>query len=300
MVFIDKTTSHSVESRNRLETWKTQLDLARLYAEPNQTGDALWNIEDFEFQNVKDRLREDLNTEQGKICCYCCQGLELLRTKIEHFLAKSAPDRLDKEQAFVERVFNYENLLLSCDGGERSQKPYEVKVNIYGNVQTRQEVADRLGVSVELLDKLNPSATYRRGEKIKYTEGVHCDAIKGKSVLPIFNPTIEDSYWRYFELKPDGSISVNTTRETSIQQLAENTLTVLNLNESRLTDKRKTAWKKFEETLIEQEGFQATFPDAERLYAYLQEYLEIQLDSDKVSKNKVPFCFVNYHVITGI
>lgn len=300
MVFIDKTTHHSNEARNRLEAWKAQLDLVSLYAEPNQTGDNLWKIEDNEFQNVKDKLREDLNVEQGKICCYCCQQLELLRTKIEHFLAKSAPDRVDKAQAFAERVFNYDNLLLSCDGGEISQKPYEVKINLYGNLETKQEVADRLGVSTELLDKLNPSATYRRGEKIKYTEGVHCDTHKGKCVLPICNPMIDNDYWAYFDVKPDGSISVNTTREASVQVLAENTLTVLNLKESRLVDKRKTAWGKFEETLIEQEEFQATFPDQDRLSIYLQEYLEIQLESDKISEIKAPFCFVNYHVIKSL
>ncbi len=301
MVFIDKTTPHSTESRNRLESWKALLDLAALYAEPNQTGDSLWAIEDYEFQNVKDKLREDLAIEQGGICCYCCQSFRSIRTKIEHFLAKSAPDRLDKPQAFAERVFNYGNLLLSCDGGETSQKPYEVKVNRLGSVETQQEVADRLGVSTELLDRLNPSATYRRGEKIKYTEGVHCDTYKGDKTQQILNPTAEVECWTHFDVKTDGSMSVNiTTEDASITQRVENTLSVLNLNESRLMDKRKTAWGKFEDALIEQEEFQATFPDEEKLHAYLQDYLEMHLESDKESQNKVPFCFVNYHVIRSI
>ena len=93
MVFIDKTTPHSVESKNRLETWKALLDLAQLYAEPNQTGDALWDIKEHQFQDVKDRLRHDLSIEQGHICCYCTQSLKSIRTKIEHFLAKSAPEK---------------------------------------------------------------------------------------------------------------------------------------------------------------------------------------------------------------
>lgn len=297
MVFIDKTTAHSIESRNRLEAWKALLDLESLYREDGQTGDALWAITDHQFQDIKDGLRRDLSIEQGHICCYCTQSLKSIKTKIEHFLAKSAPDRLDKAQAFAERVFEYVNLLLSCDGGETSQKPYEVKINEQGNVETKQEVAHRLGVSVDLLDRLNSSATYRRDEKIKYTDGVHCDAVKRNSVLSIFNPIVEDNYWTYFNVKQDGKISVNITQETSIQQLATNTLTVLNLTESRLADKRKTAWNKFEETLIEQEEFQAAFPDEDRLHAYLEDYLALQLEGDKLAQNKVPFCFVNYHLI---
>jgi uncharacterized protein (TIGR02646 family) len=302
MVFIDKTSLHSIESKNRLENWKAQFGegLAHLYAEPNQTGDNLWKIEDYEFQNVKDRLREDLNVEQGKICCYCCQRLESGQTKIEHFLAKSAPDCLDKPQAFAERVFNYDNLLLSCDGGEKSQHPYEVKVNNSGNLETKQEIANRLYVSTELLDKLNPTATYSRGERIKYTEGLHCDTHKGNNTLPIFNPTVENDYWAYFNVQPNGEMSVDSSRAAAIQELANNTLTVLNLKESRLTDKRQTAWKKFEEILLEQEEFNAAFPDAEKLYAFLEDYLTIQLDGDKDAQNKTPFCFVNYHFINNL
>ena len=83
--------------------------------------------------------------------------------------------------------------------------------------------------------------------------------------------------------------------DDSLRQIIENTLNpVLNLGEPRLKDKRKQAWRKFDETLIEQEEFQAVFPDSEALYAYLQDYLAIQLQI------KAPFCFINYHFIKNL
>ena len=298
MVFIDKTTTHSSDSKDRLEAWKTGFlhdgkPLSELYTEQNQTGDKLWDILN---QDVKDRLRADLDTEQEDICCYCCQSLAGKNTKIEHFLVKSAPDceGENKIRAFADRVFNYNNLLLSCDGGESSQKPYEVKRKYDGTLETKQDIANNLKVTPELLDKLNTSEiVYRLGTKIKYTEGVHCDAHRGNNFTPIINPTTERECWQFFEVKNDGSMTVNPSiADDSLRQIIENTLNpVLNLGDSRLKDRRKQAWQKFEETLLEQAEFQAAFPDSEALYAYLQDYLAIQLQI------KAPFCFVNYHLI---
>ncbi len=301
MVFIDKTTPHSSDSKDRLEAWKAgflhnEQPLSELYAEHNQTGDKLWAILN---QDVKDRLREDLNTEQEGICCYCCQALAAQNTKIEHFLVKSAPDceGEDKITAFADRVFNYDNLLLSCDGGESSQRSYEVKRKQDGTLQTKQDIATQLNVTTELLDRLNDSETvYNLGVKIKYTEGVHCDTHRGNNFTPIINPTTERGCWQYFEVKNDGSMTVNPSIEDdSLRQIIENTLNpALNLGEPRLKDKRKQAWRKFDETLLEQEGFQATFPDPKALYAYLESYLADQLEI------KAPFCFVNYHLIKNL
>ena len=298
MVFIDKTTTHSNESKARLEAWKVGFlhegkTLEVLYAEADQTGAELWVMLN---QDVKDRLRDDLNLEQEDICCYCCQFLLLRAIKIEHFLVKSAPDCVGeaKVRAFAQRVFNYDNLLLSCDGGESSQKPYEVKRKANGQLETKEDIAFRLDVTTELLDKLNPPNTtiYSLGAKIKYTEGVHCDTKKGNNPMPIINPTTHLYCWQYFEVDRDGTIKVNSEiANEALRELVQNTITILNLEEPRLKARRKIAWQKFEDTLTEEEEFKETFPDRDKLYAYLQGYFTLQIQI------KAPFCFVNYHFI---
>ena len=290
MVFIDKTTTHSSESKSKLESWKKgfqheEKPLDNLYAEQNQTGDKLWG---FLNQNIKDQLRADLNTEQEGICCYCCQSLAGKNTKIEHFLVKSAPDceGEDKIQAFASRVFNYDNLLLSCDGGESSQNPYEIKRKQDGGIETKEDIASRLNVTTELLDKLNtPEMSYSLGAKIKYTEGLHCDAHRGNNFTPIVNPTTERNCWQYFEVKKDGSMLVNPRIQDDLRrQLIENTLViVLNLDEPRLKDKRRKAFDAFSKAID---------IDLSALGISLEDYLSLQLE-----RVKTPFCFVNYLVI---
>lgn len=64
----------------------------------------------------KDDLRKALLEEQGYICCYCNRGLEGILTKIEHFFAKKA----DK---YPSKMFDYENILIACHGGEKDPRP---------------------------------------------------------------------------------------------------------------------------------------------------------------------------------
>ena len=196
MIFIDKTTIHSNESRNRLEILKTGFrhkgkTLEKLYGVANQSGGKLWKL-----GLDKSVLRQDLHKEQGGICCYCCQKLSFQidnnkfdhHTKIEHFLIKSAPDvdKSQEKQAFRERLYNYDNLMLACAGGET----YEIKTkNRYGRLDTKNDVAELLGVSVETLDELNPNATYTAGKHIKYVENKqqYCDTKRNEGTFRIFN-----------------------------------------------------------------------------------------------------------------
>lgn len=128
MVFIDKSTQPSQAAKQRLEDWKVSFicgsirnndgsinddyqgfTLEDFYnkAELGElTGTKIWKI----FSTVpliKAQLRSDLSTEQDYICCYCGQQLVIDKTRIEHFLSKA--------KAFASRIFNYDNLLLSCD-----------------------------------------------------------------------------------------------------------------------------------------------------------------------------------------
>lgn len=61
---------------------------------------------------IKDELREALLKEQGYICCYCGKKIQFDDTIIEH---------LQSRDEFPKLQLDYQNLLLSCDGGQRAR-----------------------------------------------------------------------------------------------------------------------------------------------------------------------------------
>jgi uncharacterized protein (TIGR02646 family) len=90
------------------------------------SGDELWamlpsnrsaaNLPD---EYAKADLRRAIAKEQFYLCCYCTVGIKAqpLDTKIEHFLPK--------ETYKPNEVFDYQNLLGACNGGERT-RPVEL------------------------------------------------------------------------------------------------------------------------------------------------------------------------------
>ena len=62
----------------------------------------------------KHELRQYLLEEQGAVCCYCEMRAENnpLRVKIDHIEPREGDTQ-------TERIFDYSNLSLSCNGGER-------------------------------------------------------------------------------------------------------------------------------------------------------------------------------------
>lgn len=65
----------------------------------------------------KVELREVLLEEQGHTCCYCeMQIFNSPNSKIEHIEPREGDTQ-------TERIFDYSNLVLSCNGGERDPKP---------------------------------------------------------------------------------------------------------------------------------------------------------------------------------
>ncbi|MDP2982211.1 MAG: retron system putative HNH endonuclease [Candidatus Latescibacter sp.] len=58
----------------------------------------------------KDSLQSNLLNEQGYICCYCGNRIELQDSHIEH---------LKPQSKYHELRFEYRNLLASCNGGKR-------------------------------------------------------------------------------------------------------------------------------------------------------------------------------------
>lgn len=68
-----------------------------------------FSTDDAEGKNRRQRLRENLVNEQGKICCYCMRRISTNSSHIEHFFP---------QDAFTDKDLCYENLLASCNGEE--------------------------------------------------------------------------------------------------------------------------------------------------------------------------------------
>ena len=112
--------------------WKSanQETIDRLNTE-GKKGDVLWDLLQSSLGNEivpndysKNQLRDSLIKEQFYLCCYCNATIkgESLDTKIEHYLPK---------ETYREDIFNYQNLLASCNGGERDQRPRDLHCDSY-------------------------------------------------------------------------------------------------------------------------------------------------------------------------
>ena len=103
----------------------------------------LWNL----MKNVrgtysKSRLRAHLLEEQHHICCYCGVRITLNKnnTVLEHLYPKAK---------YREKVFDYDNLLLSCTGGSRNI------VHKLRPDETIEDVSKEYGVSLSHLEEIN-------------------------------------------------------------------------------------------------------------------------------------------------
>lgn len=65
---------------------------------------------------IKDELRQSLLDEQGHLCCYCGKRVEIKKSVIEHLIPRSENAKLE---------LSYDNLLLSCDGGQSRKRENE-------------------------------------------------------------------------------------------------------------------------------------------------------------------------------
>ena len=113
MKYIEKQTSPQA-----FELWKEnkknrQKDLAKIEDLTTKKLDTRWN-------NLKSKtdifklLRESLLKEQGYLCCYCQQkiNLEQKTAAVEHLIARKTDGSL---------LFEYANLLASCLGGRKEE-----------------------------------------------------------------------------------------------------------------------------------------------------------------------------------
>lgn len=92
------------ESPEWFENWKQDFEVAN-GRKPHYKGE--FSTDTSEGASRRVRLRSDLISEQGNICCYCMNRITNNSSHIEHFWPKEHFDQIDME---------YSNLFASCNG----------------------------------------------------------------------------------------------------------------------------------------------------------------------------------------
>jgi uncharacterized protein (TIGR02646 family) len=130
-----------------LDEWKNNWQLTKddLISNPllNEQKKEIW--EKFSGE-IKNTVKKALVEEQGFICCYCQQQIELdSNTIIEHFIARNT----DPTQ-----MFEYKNIFACCDGGDE-QREKQKEENILKAKRTPQHCDRKKGDSTILINPLD-------------------------------------------------------------------------------------------------------------------------------------------------
>lgn len=238
MKYIDKQNEASKEAAERLHDWRDEYiyqkkDFPQYHGMTFReickalTGGQLWDL-----LNNKDPYRKSLRIEQNNLCCYCCEELKngTGRTAIDHFEDKNTNPC---------KTFNYDNLLLACDGNRKK------KIYRFLPYDSWETVAKHFETTPEALKLQITNLSFISGEEVSVEWIHHCDAAKGnKSIL--INPSLEEekTCWERFNYDSDGNI-----KAAEGDSDAQNTIDVLNLNVTILQNKRKNAWAGFDKII---------------------------------------------------
>lgn len=259
-------------SRENFERWKGT-EKEKIEAKCNDTNisiNKIWNMVDTSYENEegikiypKKELQKSLLIEQGYICCYCGQRIseesdsdkseegdnKIDRVVIEHFLPKS------KNR---DKVFDYSNLLASCQGGK--QEVYAVKT-VFRNgknvVETIEDITNQFNITKERLKELNKGRhldKLGKGDKIVIdVPPKHCDNLKEDKPDTIINPVQDQNCAEKFKYENDGTISPAKNISEIEKKLVDDTIEVLGLNIPKLKSHResslKAAKKNFEKVI---------------------------------------------------
>lgn len=243
MKYIDKNKPDSVIAAKALHDWRDNY----INRDPNDkkhygkrfkevchelTPKEAWKL----LSNKKEqKLRTALSKEQGYICCYCGRKING-DAVIEHFLPKG--------KDICERTYNYENLLLACDGN-KDEGIHKTQVSRGDTWETLRDKINKQysrNITVETLKSLNAKIEQlSEGIEIKFNDPRFCDASKDNTEITI-HPAQDKTCWERFEYFDDGTVK-------GMDKEAEHAIKVLNLNASILEKDRKDAWSGFEESL---------------------------------------------------
>jgi uncharacterized protein (TIGR02646 family) len=253
----------------------------------NLNAESAWNLIEEYGGGLKKKLKEALLKEQSGICCYCLQDIsEALLTIIEHFLAKS------NDKATCDNTYNYQNLLLSCDGNRGANKGeiYQVKKedksweDVVKAIEKRNERRPDFTIDVASLKEMNPLQQQDgvpKGNLFYRMPSIHCDNYKENKTDVIINPTTATDCSTRFQYHEKGLIEGKDEQATL-------TVTVLNLNAYILQESRRNKWREFDEVLNQNADFSTQYVAED--WASLKTFLQTELDLEE--KLTYPFCTV--------
>ena len=234
-----------------LQDWKVQREemLANQPVRKERTGTQLWD----EFGGeVKQTLKEVLVREQGFLCCYC--GSRILASSssahLEHLLPKDE---------FPEKVYDYHNLLASCNGGE--------KAVVYENSDNKdlREVAQLFGISEADLPSQASSAK-RFVTVVPQLKERHCGHKKGNKTIDI--SPMDPACGEFFKYRTfDGKIEVSEENRQTVE--------LLGLNHPLLCTRRE---KVIEDVLATFSAIQEIYPEDPA--SMFDQYLSILSEPD--------------------
>lgn len=302
MKYIDKSKEKSQLAAKALHDWRNSFKdkNGKSFEEICKELDSekAWNLI-YEYGNgLKRQIRIALDEEQNGICCYCCQGLavvlaldltEELRTIIEHFLSKA--------DDVCENTYNYYNLLLSCNGnsGDISGQPRKYQPNkgkdTWENaavqiIQRHEKRNPDFTISADDLKRMNPlqaKNVLAKGQIVYELSPQHCDNYKGDDTRPIVNPASERDCWDRFRYDNKGFIY-------GLDEKAEVTIDVLNLNAKVLEKKRADKWVEFDEEYNKNPEVSAYFDNEN--WVGLTKYIESEFEKEVGGNLSYPFCVV--------
>lgn len=263
--------------------WKNKAKTKKWYAAQKPKGSALWDRLPGKQKNA---LRQSLLAEQGHICCYCGNRIENKpgQVVIEHLLPKSKP-------AYRHLIFEYENLLLSCNGcGKRAI--YEVKQD-----DTLPEIIAQTRTGKAKLLQLNPHIDFRKlhpGERITYRTKVHCDQAKRNRLLPL-TPLMPECETAFF-YSNNGLVRPANPKNSAARQSIE----ILGLNNNRyMVRRRRETAQKATERLIQIRKIAGN--DKEKIKSALHKLIA-KLDPQPLPTNQKlsAFCFVEAGVLKAL
>lgn len=277
--------------------WKIDNDTILQDKYKTKSGTEIWNWFGKTFPTVRDDLRQALLQEQGNICCYCGQDISHLPTTIEHF----NPKGVDTEN----RIFDYPNLILSCNYSEVSEPSFIhfLQTEDYKELDTQDKIANLAGCSTKKLRNFNPILSgkdprksiteIKKGEYL-YLYIRHCENKKGDTEPKntIISP-LDTGCAKYFEYNANGKINIIGTTDDIAKNILDG---VLNLNAANLCQMRQDAYDKAEKVKqsLEKAFKNGIIDEDELLYE-----IDIQDEPDENGK-RTAFCFIFTYLLNQL
>lgn len=269
MIYINKTSAPESYTNFLLRNATTIQDKID---DSDQTGGNMWKW----FRNKKTILKDlkiRLLEDQGCICCYCGERIDLNNTVIEHLDPKK-----DKSV-----VFPFSNQYASCIGGKKIYHKI-------GNSETITSIVTRFNTTTANLQSLNPNKRFIPGECINIydadSNGEHCDHKKNGTILKNKPNQIRISEKLKYEFTSSSEVEIKSIDQNDTE-LIKDINDTLELNQQTLKERRAIVLNKLDEILVNNVDYSKDEDEVTDIYSKL-----IEVYKSKNNNKFDPFYFV--------